>query len=362
MLRRAQSRPVEDETDAPGRGAESPVRVERRGRDSARPDADWTEAPVVDRRNLDAWRAEVLQSVVTDDDDSPVQSGRPNGLKALFQPARIALLLVALAAGGVAAYLTMYEAEPVDQAAATDVAAEPAAAPVPVTEVIQPVTARILVAAHQIAVGEILEPGSVEWVEWPETAIRPDYITFSALPDAETELAESMARAEFFPGEPIRQEKLAEAGDGLLSAMLSEGTRGVSVSVAAESASGGFIVPNDRVDVVLTHATAAGQQSETVLTNVRVLAINTWLGGTRRDAEAEEDQEEPEVFSDVAIATLELRPEQAEVVINATSVGRLALVLRPKMEVAKAGDSASQALNQAIRISSPFWTNAGNAQ
>ncbi len=360
MLRRAQTRPAEDDADAAARGGESTLRVERRNRE-ARQDADWTEAPVIDRRNLDAWRAEVLQSVVTDDDDSPIQSGRPGGLRSLFQPARVALLLVALVAGGVAAYLTMYEAEPVEQAA-TDVAAGPVAAPAPVAEVIQPVTARILVAAHQIAVGETLEPGSVEWVEWPETAIRSDYITFSALPDAETELAESMARAEFFPGEPIRHEKLAEAGDGLLSAMLSEGTRGVSVSVAAESASGGFIVPNDRVDVVLTHPTAAGQHSETVLTNVRVLAINAWLGGTRRDAEAEEDATDPEVFSDVAIATLELRPEQAEVVINATSVGRLALVLRPKTEVATAGDAASQALNQAIRISSPFWTSSGNAQ
>ena len=325
-----------------------------------RQDADWTEAPVVDRRNLDAWRAEVLQSVVTDD-EAPVQSGRTGGLKSLFQPARIVLLLVALAAGGVAAYLTMYEGPPVAEPVVESMA-EPAPVPVPVPEVVRPVTAKVLVAAQQIAVGETLVPGSVEWVEWPETAIRADYITFAALPDAETQLATSMARGEFFAGEPIRQDKLAEAGTGLLSAMLTEGTRGVSVAVAAESASGGFIVPNDRVDVVLTRGTAAGQLSETVLANVRVLAINAWLGGTRREAATsdEDGKTRPDMFSDVAIATLELRPEQAEVVINATSVGKLALVLRPKTEVAVAGDVTTEALNQAIRISSPFWTNAGN--
>ena len=66
----------------------------------------------------------------------------------------------------------------------------------------------------------------------------------------------------------------------VLSAVLDKGMRGVSISVTADSASGGFIVPNDHVDLILTRPTPEGQESETLLSNIRVLAINARLGET----------------------------------------------------------------------------------
>jgi pilus assembly protein CpaB len=132
----------------------------------------------------------------------------------------------------------------------------------------------------------------------------------------------------------------------------------VSVSVTAESASGGFIVPNDHVDVVLTMSGANGHVSETILHNVRVLAINTRLGevGTT-GAPADPEDPRAEIFADKAIATLALDPTQAEVIINASTLGGLALVLRSMVDFAEADGMEQSAANAAIRISSPFWSN-----
>jgi pilus assembly protein CpaB len=182
-----------------------------------------------------------------------------------------------------------------------------------------------------------------------------------------------VARYEFFPGEPIREVKLARADRGFLSAVLDPGTRAVSVDVSAQSASGGFILPNDRVDVVLTSSVGSRQSSSTILENVRVLAINSQIGetaGTKAQtdkpkdsgasdrAASEEEAEGPSRFAS-AIATLALSPRQAEVIIAATQTGRLSMVLRPTADVAEssAGDDTMSAANQAIRLTSPFWVN-----
>jgi pilus assembly protein CpaB len=139
--------------------------------------------------------------------------------------------------------------------------------------------------------------------------------------------------------------------------------RGVSVSVAAESASGGFIVPNDHVDVVLTLPPGMGQASETILHNVRVLAINTRLGETgTTGAPTDPDDPRAEIFADEAIATLELDPTQAEVIINASTVGRLALVLRSITDFTEIDRIEQRPANAAIRISSPFWASEANGQ
>jgi pilus assembly protein CpaB len=167
----------------------------------------------------------------------------------------------------------------------------------------------------------------------------------------------AVARFEIFPGEPIREQKLVHADQGYLSAVLASGERGVSVSVTADSASGGFIVPNDHVDVVLARSTSAGQISQTILHNVRVLAINTRLGETGKTG-APTDPADPhaEIFAGQAIATLELDPTQTEVIINAGAQGKLSLVLRSLTDSAEVDKVALSPANQAIRMTSPFWS------
>jgi pilus assembly protein CpaB len=253
--------------------------------------------------------------------------------------------LVAIVAGGIAAYLSLQNNQP---------------APAPTTQVVTEVvpvpepSVQVLVAKDAIGVGQRLSSASVEWADWPEGSVRAEFITNKAMPDAPTFMAGSVARYEFFPGEPIREEKLAQPGDGYLSVVLDSGLRGVSVVVTPESASGGFILPDDHVDVVLTRPTEFGQDVKTILTNVRVLAIGDRLGGSRRPAE-EQPEDEKEGFSETAVATLALDPVQAETIVSAASLGKLTLILRA-MTDATPMEAALSPANQAIRISSPFWT------
>ena len=316
------------------------------------------------RRNIDRWRAEVLQSVSASDDDDPV----PSRWRQLLRPRNVALLAVAVIAGGTAAFLASQQGQP----SAPPPAIVEAAAPEPVTQLIEEPKVQVLVARTGITVGQRLSPATMEWVEWPEDTTRPDFVLQAAMPDALDMMSGAVARYEFFPGEPIREVKLARAERGFLSAVLDPGTRGVSVAVGAESASGGFILPNDRVDVVLTTSVGNKQASSTILRNVRVLAINSQLGetaatrppadrnsGASDDGSAEKEEDNrPGTFSS-AIATLALDPRQAEVIISATLSGRLSLVLRPTADVADAytAEDRQRATNEAIRMASPFWAN-----
>jgi pilus assembly protein CpaB len=125
--------------------------------------------------------------------------------------------------------------------------------------------------------------------------------------------------------------------------------RGVSIPITADSASGGFIVPNDHVDVILTRAAAeGGQTSETILSNVRVLAINTRLGELGSTG-APDDPNNPraEVFANQAIATLELDPGQSETVVNGAQLGKLSLALRSIVDFADTGDTTSDVTRNA---------------
>ena len=191
-------------------------------------------------------------------------------------------------------------------------------------------------------------------MDWPEDAVRPEYITNAITPDAAEAMTGYVARSELLAGEPVRAEKLVPVTGGYLSAVLDGGMRAVSVNIMAQSASGGFVVPNDRVDVVLTRASDTGDlTSDTIVTNVRVLAINSQLGDTGgTEAPA---QPATEAFTGEVIATLELDPIQTEILIGAATMGQLSFVLRSTLDAdASAGQSSA---NQAIRLTSPFWTN-----
>ena len=239
---------------------------------------------------------------------------------------RILLLLVALIAGGLAAYLATRGG---------DVPVDPSGPSTP--EVVEEARMKVLVAAAPIGVGERLSETNMVWMDWPQNAVREDYIKQADVPEAMTDMQGAVARFEIFEGDPIRQQKLIRTDQGYLSAVLDKGMRGVSIMVQADSASGGFIVPNDHVDVLLTRG---AEQTETILTNVRVLAINTRLGevgGTGGPADPNDPR--AEIFGGSAIATLELDPAQAETV-NARQLGPLSLALRSIVDFTQTADDA----------------------
>jgi pilus assembly protein CpaB len=293
------------------------------------------------QESLAALRAEFRRKHVTLDDDEAAGFSLPSFSLAGLKPSRVILIAVAIFAGGLAAWLALGR--------------QPEPAPAPVVEQAAPApeapTLEVLVARANVPVGTRLTPDLLEWQKWPEATVRAEYLTSAATPEAITQYTGAVVRTELLAGEPIRPEKLGRAGAGYLSAILEPGKRAVAVPINPRSASGGFVMPNDRVDVVLT----TGQDSRTILEDVRVLAINARLGAS--DTEAATANPEEGVLTGDALATLELDPSQAELLISASN-GQLSLVLRPTAESKTPDDAARRAVNQNIRLTSPFWLQA----
>lgn len=229
--------------------------------------------------------------------------------------ARIAVLGVALAAGGLAFMLSRGEA------------------PAPVKMVQAPSeTVDILVAKTDIEVGRSVTSENLAWQPWPVKAAGPLFIKRSARPDAIENLKGAVARSPFVVGEPIREQKLVKAdGSGFMSAILPAGMRAISTEITAESGAGGFILPNDYVDVILTRDSNDRFVSETVLRNVRVLAI---------DQTVEEKDGQKVVVGKTA--TLELSPGQAETLTLSRRRGSLSLALRSLADARPAKDGSRE--------------------
>src|SRR6516162_10831184 len=224
--------------------------------------------------------------------------------------ARIVVLIIALSAGAIAAYL----ASGSDNKSA------------PVEQVVQLPTVDVLVAKSEIGLGQALTPNDLQWQSWPASTAGNTFIRRNDRPDATTQLAGSIARAPFIAGEPIRDAKLVKAdGSGFMVAILPTGMRAVSTEISPETGAGGFILPNDRVDVLLTRReknpgpSASGDivVPEIILSNIRVLAID--------QAPKEKDGQNSVVGK---TATLELKPEQVPILAGARQAGVLSLALR----------------------------------
>jgi pilus assembly protein CpaB len=224
--------------------------------------------------------------------------------------ARIVVLLIALTAGGIAAYLVSGSDNK----------------PAPAAPVAQLPTVDVLVAKSDIGLGQSVKPEDIVWQTWPAATASNTFIRRSERPEANTQIAGSIARAPFIAGEPIREQKLVRAdGSGFMAAILPTGMRAISTEISPETGAGGFILPNDRVDVILTKREKNAERpgapdvvnSEIILPNVRVLAID--------QAPKEKDGQNSVIGKTV---TLELKPEQAETLSRSRQTGTLSLALR----------------------------------
>ncbi len=276
-----------------------------------------------------------------------------------MKPARIAVICIAaVAAIGLAIVVRSMGSSN------GDVTTTAAAAVVPARPV-----AKVLVAARDLQPGQRLANGDLTWKDWAVDEVNPAFITDGSveLPgdkDAEDATPEEKAAAEaeansatatvasaarratvvatggseadyygsvvrepILAGEPIVSRKIVRAGDsGYMAAYLEPGYRAMAIRVTVETAAGGFILPGDRVDVLLTRETKLENMantegskfaSSTVMQNVKVLAI---------DQSTRAGEDEQAVVG--ATATLEVRPGDAEALALAKSEGELSLILR----------------------------------
>lgn len=256
--------------------------------------------------------------------------------------ARIVVLIVAaLAAIGLALVVRQMTARP---AAPPPVAAAPTAAPA------QPMV-RVLVAKRDLRVGERLEPADLGWQPWPEGSVNAAFITNGAAeappPQSVAEkavqaaqalqavavgdpaivaLRDSIVREPILANEPVIQRKLVRGGEGgYMAVTLQPGMRAMSVPVSVENGAGGFILPADRVDVIMTQKvdvredgqTVSRGVSRTIMRNLKVLAI---------DQATVAAAESPALVG--AVATLEVPAADVEYLARARTDGELQLVLR----------------------------------
>ena len=182
---------------------------------------------------------------------------------------------------------------------------------------------QILVAKQDLPAGTFVKPEHLQWRAWPADGLDDSFVRKSK--DGMDGFTGAVVRKGIVAGEPITAKRVVKAGErGFLAAVLSPGMRAVSVKVNAASGISGLVFPGDRVDVILSHKIktqgtknrTVRSASETVLTNVRVLAI----GQTTDDQKSE-----PIVAK---TATLEVSPKQAEVVAVVIQLGKLSLSLR----------------------------------
>jgi pilus assembly protein CpaB len=241
-----------------------------------------------------------------------------------MKTAQIAVLSIALGAGAVAAFL----ARGMDDKAQA-----------PAQPVAQLPTVEVLVAKNEIGLGQSVKADDLQWQTWPAAAASGTFIKRGDRPDANKQIAGMIARAPFIAGEPIREPKLVRAdGSGFMAAILPTGMRAISTEISAETGAGGFILPNDRVDVILTRREKNPDKSgpdvvnsDIILPNVRVLAID--------QAPKEKDGQNALVGRTV---TLELKPEQAETLARSRQAGTLSLALRSIADVNMAENNAEE--------------------
>ena len=179
-------------------------------------------------------------------------------------------------------------------------------------------TARVLVADREIPTGRTLGPEDLRWQAWPADAVSANFFTEGEDVEAIEDLTGSAARLVIVEGEPITTNKIVDLdGTGVLAALLRPGMRAISIPISEITGAGGFILPGDFVDILLTRQITIHEidedtgevvnsekhhQTDTIMRTVRVLAIDQQLNETEQAASVGNS------------ATLELTPEQAELI------------------------------------------------
>ena len=228
-----------------------------------------------------------------------------------MKAARLVVLGVAVAAGGIAAFLAASNKEP----------APPPPPPQAALE-----TVEVLVAKSDLTRGQVIDAADIGWQTWPAAAANSSFIKKSEQPNAMDQFVGAIVRVGMVAGDPIRGPYVVMAkGSGFMAAVLPEGMRAAAVDIAPDTSAGGFILPDDRVDVLLTRRDKDAEKqtgvekyvSDTILRNIRVLAIDQTI----------DDKNSNKTLLGKT-ATLELTQPQAEMLSLSRQVGTVSLALR----------------------------------
>ncbi|MBI2707717.1 MAG: Flp pilus assembly protein CpaB [Proteobacteria bacterium] len=185
---------------------------------------------------------------------------------------------------------------------------------------------QVLVAAKNFQEGDKIKSGDLIWQKWPLTAINQNYVTPQTLSLHSMKLEDltgSIVRESFSQGEPIIIKELVKKGErSILAAVLDPGKRAISIDVSPTTASSGLISPGDIVDIILSFSSTTVPEgapkqakSTTLLEGIKVLAIDTNLATPDK------------INASPHVATLEVTPAQAEILVGSVKEGVLSLSL-----------------------------------
>jgi pilus assembly protein CpaB len=188
----------------------------------------------------------------------------------------------------------------------------------------------VLVAKTDLSQGKQLTAESVRWQTWPSDE-PPDFYLVQGKWRIE-DVVGAVSRANLSAGEPLTAAELARPGErGALAATLTPGDRAITVNVTPSTGMAGFVVPGDRVDLILTMTMHSNEKdsiphhvSETVLRDIRVVGLDQTLA---EDPKVDKKGERKDA-SPPRTATLEVTPKQAEMVEVAADIGVLSMSLR----------------------------------
>lgn len=206
------------------------------------------------------------------------------------------------------------------------------AAPAPQAE-----TTRVLVYAQNLPRGTLIDASSLQWQEQLRSAVSPEAL-ISDTPEADfpNEVLNKLVRRDILQGEWIRASDLLDKASSFMALTLAPGTRAVGLAVTTQKLAGGFILPEDRIDIIHTVTGdfdkdgRQGSLSQTILENVRVLAVGDTP--TSRVAFRTAEEQATDTPSDVNLKgdtiTLQLTDAEAEVLFTALASGQVSLALR----------------------------------
>ncbi|HJR56008.1 MAG TPA: Flp pilus assembly protein CpaB [Rhizomicrobium sp.] len=203
----------------------------------------------------------------------------------------------------------------------------------------------VLVAAEPLQPGQPLDAAKVRWEKWPAASVSSTFVTRDAVDSAEDVVKDTVVRAPILKDQPVTTSAIVHGKEaGFMAATLTPGMRAVAILVSTEAGAGGFILPNDHVDLILTQKSNDNPprvRARTFMRSVRVLAV---------DQVYKEEKDQRTVLAKTA--TLELTPAQAETVSRAQGMGQISLSLRPL--------SAEDAVATANGASAPAREPAGD--
>jgi pilus assembly protein CpaB len=193
----------------------------------------------------------------------------------------------------------------------------------------------VLVAAKDLPAGHIITVSDLRWQSWPDKSVPQQYVVKKDAVSADIPpiYVGTVVRRAIVASGPITSDNLIKLGDrGFLAAVLRPGHRAIAVRVDETTGVAGLIYPGDRIDVILTHEVGVKKEGdregetnnkvrvgETILSNVRVIAIDQSL----EDLKSQKGQ-----TRSPKTATLEVTPQQAEIIAVAAKMGVLTLTLQ----------------------------------